>query len=122
MKDLLEYIVQNLVTKPEAVSIDEQNDGGSVNLTLTVDPADMGIIIGKNGQTIRAIRKLLTVRAIAENVRINLQLAEPEGGIPAAQDESPIEETVTEEAPAEEIPQESEPENEAAPVDKPAKE
>lgn len=123
MKDLLEYIVQNLVTKPEAISIDEQNDGGSVNLTLTVDPSDMGIIIGKNGQTIRAIRKLLTVRAIAENVRINLQLAEPEGGIPAAaQDETPIEETVTEEAPAEEIPQESEPKNEAAQVDEPAKE
>lgn len=77
MKDLLEYIVQNLATKPDEISIDEQNDGGSINLTLTVDPKDMGIIIGKNGQTIRAIRKLLTVRAIAENVRVNLQLAEP---------------------------------------------
>lgn len=77
MKDLLEYIVQNLVTKPEEIFIDEQSQTGVVNLTLTVDPGDMGIIIGKNGQTIRAIRKLLTVRAIAENVRINLQLAEP---------------------------------------------
>jgi uncharacterized protein len=93
MKDLLEYIVQNLVTKPEVVSIDEQNDGGSVNLTLTVDPSDMGIIIGKNGQTIRAIRKLLTVRAIAENVRINLQLAEPDGGAPKEVAEEPTEET-----------------------------
>ena len=79
MKDLLEYIVQNLVTNPDAVSVDEQNTGGSVDLILTVDPADMGIIIGKNGQTIRAIRKLLTVRAIAEQVRVNLQLAEPAG-------------------------------------------
>ena|SRR3990167_911197 len=79
MKDLLEYIVQNLVTNPDAVSVDEQNTGGSVDLILTVDPADMGIIIGKNGQTIRAIRKLLTVRAIAEQVRVNLQLAEPTG-------------------------------------------
>lgn len=78
MRDLLEYIVQNLVTKPERISIDEQNDGGAVNLTLTVDTGDMGIIIGKNGQTIRAIRKLLTVRAIAENVRVNLQLSEPQ--------------------------------------------
>lgn len=81
MKDLLEYIVQNLVTKPEEIFIDEQSQAGVVNLTLTVDPGDMGIIIGKNGQTIRAIRKLLTVRAIAENVRINLQLAEP-GTVP----------------------------------------
>ena len=78
MKDLLNYIVTNLVTKPESVSIDEQIQDGNVDLLLTVDPEDMGLIIGKNGQTIRAIRKLLTVRAIAENVRVNLQLAEPE--------------------------------------------
>ena len=83
MKDLLEFIAKNLVTKPEAVSIDEQMEEGNVNLNLTVDPSDMGLIIGKNGQTIRAIRKLLTVRAIAENVRINLQLVEPPGSAPS---------------------------------------
>lgn len=77
MKDLLEFIVTNLVSKPEAVKIDEQTEEGNVNLNLTVDPADMGLVIGKGGQTIRAIRKLLTVRAIAENVRVNLQLNEP---------------------------------------------
>lgn len=77
MKDLLNFIVTSLVTKPEAVLVDEQKEEGNVNLMLTVDPSDMGIIIGKGGQTIRAIRKLLTVRAIAENVRVNLQLAEP---------------------------------------------
>lgn len=77
MKELLEYIVKNLVTKPEAISIDEQQESGAINLTLSVDPSDMGIVIGKSGQTIRAIRKLLTVRAIAENVRVNLQLNEP---------------------------------------------
>lgn len=77
MKDLLDFIVTNLVTKTESVSIDEQKEDGNVNLYLTVDPSDMGLIIGKGGQTIRAIRKLLTVRAIAENVRVNLQLTEP---------------------------------------------
>lgn len=77
MKELLNFIVTSLVTKPEIVSIDEQIDEGTVNLNLIVDPSDMGIIIGKSGQTIRAIRKLLTVRAIAENVRVNLQLVEP---------------------------------------------
>ena len=101
MKDLLEYIVTNLVTNPDAVSIDEQNTGGSVDLILTVDPSDMGIIIGKNGQTIRAIRKILTVRAIAEQVRVNLQLAEPAGGIPKE-----VAEEIIEEIPQE--PQESE--------------
>ena len=79
MKDLLNYIVTNLVTKPEAVLIDEQKDGTDITYNLTVDPEDMGLIIGKGGQTIRAIRKLLTVRAIAENIRVNLQLSEPAG-------------------------------------------
>ena len=79
MKELLSFIVASIVTKPEAVLIDEQKEEGNVNLNLTVDPTDMGLVIGKNGQTIRAIRKLLTVRAIAENVRVNLQLTEPAG-------------------------------------------
>ena len=91
MKDLLHYIVTNLVTKPEAVDIQEEVDNGNINLILTVDPVDMGIIIGKNGQTIRAIRKLLTVRAIAENVRINLQLSEPAGSEPTTSSEQPAE-------------------------------
>ena len=82
MKDLLNYIVSNLVTKPKAVSVDEQTEGTDISFTLTVDPEDMGLIIGKGGQTIRSIRKLLTVRAIAENVRINLQLVDPQGSKP----------------------------------------
>ena len=91
MKDLLEFIVKNLVSNPEAVSIDERSENGNVDLLLTVDPKDMGLVIGKSGQTIRAIRKLLTVRAIAENVRVNLQLNEPAGApeeIAASVDES----------------------------------
>lgn len=79
MKDLLEFIITSLVSKPDAVSIEEQRQNGSVDLTLKVDPSDMGLVIGKSGQTIRSIRKLLTVRAIAENVRVNLTLAEPAG-------------------------------------------
>ena len=82
MKDLLNYIVTSLVTKPEAVSIEEENADGSINLNLTVDPSDMGLIIGKGGQTIKSIGKLLIVRAMAENVRVNLQLIEPVGQNP----------------------------------------
>ena len=92
MKDLLKFIVENLATKPEAVLVDEQVEEGNVNLNLTIDPSDMGLIIGKSGQTIRAIRKLLTVRAIAENVRVNIQLIEPEGHTkPEPQEKSKIE-------------------------------
>lgn len=76
MKDLLTYIVTGIVNNPDAVVVEENETEGNVELTLTVDPADMGIVIGKGGQTIRAIRKLLAVRAIAENVRVNLQLVD----------------------------------------------
>lgn len=82
MKDLLNYIVTNLVTKPEKVLIDEQINGTDIIYILSVDPTDMGLIIGKGGQTIRSIRRLLTVRAIAEGVRVNLQLSESTGKNP----------------------------------------
>lgn len=80
MSDLVLYIVKSLVNNPDAVSVEEYNEGGQVNLLLTVDPADMGLVIGKNGQTIKAIRKVLIVKAMADNVRVNLQLSEPAGG------------------------------------------
>lgn len=78
MKDLLEYIVKNIVSKPEAIKIEETQEDGVINFNLTVDTEDMGLIIGKSGQTIRAIRRLLVARAMAENqgVRVNLNLQE----------------------------------------------
>lgn len=78
MKDLVEYIVKNIVNNPDAVVVDESIDqDGAINLALTVDPSDMGLVIGKSGQTIKAIRKLLITRAMAENKRVSLFLNEP---------------------------------------------
>lgn len=77
MKDLVEYIVKNIVSKPEAVTVEENTSDTEVTLSLTVDPSDMGVVIGKGGQMIKALRKLLTVRAMADGVRVNLQLVEP---------------------------------------------
>lgn len=78
MNELLDYIVKALVSKPGEVKIAEEEAENMVNFTLSVAPEDMGIIIGKAGQTIRAIRKLLVTRAIAENqnIRVNLTLSE----------------------------------------------
>ncbi len=77
MKDLIEYIVKNFVTKPDSVNIEESAVETDVTLKLTVDPEDMGLVIGKQGQTIKALRRVLTVRAMADNVRVNLQLFDP---------------------------------------------
>lgn len=78
MKDLLDYIVKSLASKSDAVQITEDIQGDTVNLSLSVAPEDMGMVIGKSGQTIRSIRKLLIARAMAEdsNLRINLNLLE----------------------------------------------
>jgi len=51
-----------------------------VLITLKVDPADMGKIIGRDGQTAKAIRSLLRVVGIKNNARVNLKIEEPEGG------------------------------------------
>ena len=88
MKDLLEYVVKNLVNNSEAVSVEETHDGSTVQLNLTVDPTDMGLIIGKGGQTIRAIRKLIGVRAMMEEVRVYINLVEPEGSSRTTQNDS----------------------------------
>lgn len=78
MKELVEYVVKQLVTKPDAVLVEETSGPEGVQLLLTVDPSDMGIVIGKNGQAIKSIRKLILVKAINDGVRVNLQLNDQE--------------------------------------------
>lgn len=77
MQELVEYIAKNIVSVPDAVKVEVQQEGTDVTVNLEVDPVDMGLVIGKSGQTIKAIRKILTVRAMAEEVRVYLQLVEP---------------------------------------------
>lgn len=74
MKDIVEFIVKQFVSKPEAVEVTEEVQDGYVQLSLKVDPEDMGLTIGKSGQTIKAIRRILTIKAVSDNVRVNLEL------------------------------------------------
>ena len=79
-QDFLEYVVKALVDNPDAVKSDRKVDERGVLITLKVDPADMGKIIGRDGQTAKAIRSLLRVVGIKNNARVNLKIEEPEGG------------------------------------------
>lgn len=79
-QEFLEYLIKALVDNPDAVKTDRKVDEMGVLLTLHVDPADMGKIIGRNGQTAKAIRSLLRVVGIKNNARVNLKIEEPEGG------------------------------------------
>jgi uncharacterized protein len=76
MKDTLQFIVSSIVDNPDAVVIDEQNEDGFTNLIITVDPADMGKVIGKEGKVIRSIRNIMKVKAMKSDIRIKISLAE----------------------------------------------
>ncbi len=80
-QEFLEYVVKSLVDNPSAVRVDRKVDEMGVLLTLHVDPANMGQIIGRNGNTAKAIRTLLRVVGMKNNARVNLKIEEPEGGM-----------------------------------------
>jgi predicted RNA-binding protein YlqC (UPF0109 family) len=79
-KVFLEYVVKALVDNPNDVVIDRTVDEMGVLITLTVNPADMGKIIGRMGNTAKAIRTLLRIIGMKNNARVNLKINEPEGG------------------------------------------
>lgn len=83
-KVFLEYVVKALVDNPNDVVIDRKVDEMGVLITMTVNPADMGKIIGRQGNTAKAIRTLLRVIGMKNNARVNLKINEPEGAEPRA--------------------------------------
>ncbi len=76
MKQTLEYLVTNIVDNPKDVEITESEEEGVVTLTIAVNPDDMGKVIGKEGKIIRSIRNIMKVKAMKENKRIMISLAE----------------------------------------------
>lgn len=79
-EQFLDYVVKGLVDHPEAVKINRTVDEMGVLLSLDVHPDDMGKIIGRSGNTAKAIRILLRVVGMKNNARVNLKINEPEGG------------------------------------------
>ncbi len=76
----LEYVVKSLVDHPDEVKINRVVDEMGVLITLDVNPEDMGKIIGRSGNTAKAIRTLLRVVGMKNNARVNLKINEPAGG------------------------------------------
>ena len=125
-QEFVEYVVKAIVEMPDKVQVERKIDERGVLLELTVDPADMGKIIGKDGRTAKAVRTLLRVLGAQNDARVNLKIIEPEGGTgprvreegsPSAElgvtnsenqsetsAETPAEETASEETPVEEAP------------------
>jgi len=77
----LDYVIKSLVDNPNDVKINRTVDEMGVLMTLDVSPADMGKVIGRSGNTAKAIRTLLRVVGMKNNSRVNLKINEPEGGM-----------------------------------------
>ena len=76
----VEDVVKAIVNNPNDVKTTRTIDERGVLITLDVNPGDMGYVIGRSGQTARALRVLLKIVGAKNNARVNLKINEPEGG------------------------------------------
>lgn len=81
-QQFVEFIVKSLVGNPDAVSIERRIDEKGVLLELTVDPEDLGRVIGKRGATAQSIRSLLRALGTKNDARYNLKIVD--NGYPSA--------------------------------------
>jgi hypothetical protein len=79
-QQFIEYVVKSLVGKPDAVHIDRRIDEKGVLLELTVDPEDLGRVIGKRGATAQSLRTLLRALGTKNDARYNLKIVD--NGVP----------------------------------------
>ncbi|HSE29464.1 MAG TPA: KH domain-containing protein [Candidatus Saccharimonadales bacterium] len=81
-QQFVEYIIKSLVSKPENVKIERRIDEKGVLLELSVDPEDLGRVIGKRGATAQSVRTLLRALGTKNDARYNLKIVDvdrPEG-------------------------------------------
>lgn len=91
--EFVEYVVKSIVDHPEEVKAERRVDEMGVLVTLSVHPEDMGMVIGRDGSTAKALRTLLRVVGARNNARVNLKISEPEGGRrPRREEREPIRE------------------------------
>ncbi|MBO5928091.1 MAG: KH domain-containing protein [Clostridia bacterium] len=78
MVDLIKYIVNSFADKKEMVEIEETVSGKEVTVTVTLDPEDMGKVIGRQGKIAKAIRTLVHAASLKQNKKYNLEIKERE--------------------------------------------
>ena len=87
-RDFLEYIVKAIVAYPTDVVAERTVDEMGVLLSLKINQEDMGYVIGRSGQTAKAIRTLLKIIGAKNNARVNLKIIEPEGSTRGRREDS----------------------------------
>ncbi|MBI3282977.1 KH domain-containing protein [Candidatus Curtissbacteria bacterium] len=78
MEELLKLLVAPLVTDIKDVKIEKQQDGNHTVFTLLIPKKEIAKVIGREGKMIKSIKNLLKIRAIKENVFVNLEVKEIE--------------------------------------------
>ena len=74
LKQILTDIARAIVDTPEEVTVVGEEDGNTVNLTLSVAPDDMGMVIGRHGKIAKAIRTVMKAAANTENKKVNVEI------------------------------------------------
>jgi predicted RNA-binding protein YlqC (UPF0109 family) len=74
LDSLVEILVKALVDKPEAVSVEEVSDGQTVTYEVTVDPDDLGKIIGKQGRVANALRTVAKAAALKDHKNVYVKI------------------------------------------------
>src|SRR5579864_1101088 len=75
-QQFVEFVVKSLVSKPDAVEVERRIDEKGVLLELTVDPEDLGRVIGKRGATAQSLRTLLRALGTKNDARYNLKIVD----------------------------------------------
>lgn len=76
MLDLIKFVIGTFAENPQDVKYEVSEDGGVVNVTVFLQPSDMGKVIGKGGKLAKALRTLLRAGSHKENKRYNLEIKE----------------------------------------------
>ncbi len=78
-QQFVEYVVKSLVEHPDDVVVERMIDEKGVLLTLTVNPEDLGRVIGKRGGTAQSLRTLLRALGTKNDARYNLKIVNNDG-------------------------------------------
>ncbi len=84
MKAFLEYVLKNLVDAPDAVSVHQSLRQGKTVFEVRVRPDDVGKVVGKQGQTIAAIRNLVRTAASRHGEYVDVEIVEELHASPAS--------------------------------------
>lgn len=76
MLELIKFVVETFADNKDAIVYDMQEDGRNVTVTVTLDPSDMGKVIGRQGKIAKALRTLVKAGSLKENKKYNIEIRE----------------------------------------------